>query len=288
MSSADTSGVTTLGIPARCSASIPSAEQIWPEVQKPHWKASSRTNASCRGCSRPGCPTPSIVVMSRSAYCTASARHAAIRSPSTSTVQAPQAPWSHPFLVPVSPRCSRRASSRLTRGSRSRSSVVPFTRSFTGITAPQQGNAVSVFGGLGSFAMTTKAGFRRARRPEQKRQRYAAILDAARELALREGVGVVSLADIAARVGMHKSALLKYFETREEIFLRLAETEFAEWSAGVLAALSVADREPHEVADVLAGSVADRPLLCQLLLFAPLTLERKVSPDAVRAFKLAM
>src|SRR5690606_27085350 len=136
--------------------------------------------------------------------------------------------------------------------------------------------------------MTTKAGFRRARRPEQKRQRYAAILDAARELALREWDGVVSLADIAARVGMHKSALLKYFDTREEIFLRLAEPEIAEWSAGVLAALSVADREPHEVADVLAGSVADRPLLCQLLLFAPLTLERKVSPDAVRAFKLAM
>lgn len=136
--------------------------------------------------------------------------------------------------------------------------------------------------------MSTKAGFLRARRPEQKQQRYAAILDAARELALRDGVGAVSLADIAAEVGMHKSALLKYFETREEIFLRLAETEFGEWAAGALAALSTAGTEPTEVADALAGSVADRPLFCQLLLYTPLTLERNVSLDVVRAFKLAI
>lgn len=136
--------------------------------------------------------------------------------------------------------------------------------------------------------MSTKAGFLRARRPEQKQQRYAAILDAARELALRDGVGAVSLADIAAEVGMHKSALLKYFETREEIFLRLAETEFREWAAGAVAALSGAGPEPREVAETLACSVADRPLFCQLLLFTPLTLERNVSLDVVRAFKLAI
>jgi AcrR family transcriptional regulator len=136
---------------------------------------------------------------------------------------------------------------------------------------------------------TTGAGFLRARRPEQKQQRYAAILDAARELALRDGVGAVSLADIAAQVGMHKSALLKYFETREEIFLRLAETEFGEWAAGAHAALaSTQHPEPREVAEALANSVADRPLFCQLLLYTPLTLERNVSLDVVRAYKLAI
>jgi AcrR family transcriptional regulator len=135
---------------------------------------------------------------------------------------------------------------------------------------------------------TEGAGFVRARRPEQKQQRYAAILDAARELALRDGVGAVSLADIAAEVGMHKSALLKYFETREEIFLRLAETEFGEWAAGALAALSTAGPEPRKVAETLACSVADRPLFCQLLLYSPLTLERNVSLDVVRAFKQAV
>jgi AcrR family transcriptional regulator len=131
---------------------------------------------------------------------------------------------------------------------------------------------------------TERAGFLRARRPEQKQQRYAAILDAARELALRDGVGAVSLAGIAAEVGMHKSALLKYFETREEIFLRLAEIEWQEWAAGVVAGLSTA-ADAGEVAEVLARTTADRPLFCQLLLYSPLTLERNVSLGVVRAFK---
>ena len=137
--------------------------------------------------------------------------------------------------------------------------------------------------------MSTKgAGFLRARRPEQKLQRYAAILDAARELALRDGVGSVSLGGIAAEVGMHKSALLKYFETREEIFLRLAETEWQEWAGGLVARLTTTGPDPAEVAEVLARSVADRPLFCQLLLHSPLTLERNVSLDVVRAFKQAV
>lgn len=131
------------------------------------------------------------------------------------------------------------------------------------------------------------AAFLRARRPEQKQQRYAAILDAARELALRDGVGGVSLAGIAALVGMHKSALLNYFETREEIFLRLAETEWREWAAGLVAELTTAGPEPRDVAEALARAFADRPLFCQLLIHSPLTLERNVSFEVVRAFKRA-
>src|SRR5262245_62030474 len=60
---------------------------------------------------------PSIVVISRPATMTASVRQALWRRPSTSTVQAPQAPMSQPFLVPVRSRRSRRRSSRVVRGS---------------------------------------------------------------------------------------------------------------------------------------------------------------------------
>ena len=70
--------------------------------------------------------------------------------------------------------------------------------------------------------------YQRARRPEQKLERRDAILGAARELALRDGVRAVSLADIAARVGIHKSALLRYFETREQIFLELTAEAWRE------------------------------------------------------------
>src|ERR1700756_4185758 len=75
--------------------------------------------------------------------------------------------------------------------------------------------------------------YQRARRPEQKLERRDAILAAARELALRDGARPVSLADIAARVGIHKSALLRYFETREQIFLELTARAWREWAAAL-------------------------------------------------------
>lgn len=138
-----------------------------------------------------------------------------------------------------------------------------------------------------------RTAFLRARQPEQKQQRYRAILDAARELGRRDGVGAVSLAAIAAEVGLHKSALLRYFGTREEIFLRVAEAEWREWAGAVVAALDARppggewEADAAHVARTLGGSLAERPLLCQLLLHATLTLERNVSLDAVRSFKTA-
>src|ERR1700722_3740795 len=135
-------------------------------------------------------------------------------------------------------------------------------------------------------AMET-AEFQRARSPEAKRARETAILDAARVLGAERGIRQITLTEIAARVGMHKSALLRYFETREEIFLRLTAEGWREWSAALrteLAALS--DPSPGAIAAVFAGTLASRGAFCDLLAQAPLNLERNVSVDAVRAFKL--
>ena len=73
--------------------------------------------------------------------------------------------------------------------------------------------------------------FQRARSPEHKAQRREAILAAAARLAERDGVRQVTLADIADDVGIHKSALLRYFETREQIFLELTARAWREWAA---------------------------------------------------------
>ena len=134
--------------------------------------------------------------------------------------------------------------------------------------------------------MTAEA-FHRARRPEQKQQRQDAILDAARELARRDGVRNVSLADIAAAVGIHKSALLRYFETREQIFLELTAAAWRDWAGALRAELDTASPGTEaEVADVFARAFAGRPLLCDLIAHTPLNLERNVSPEAVRRYKL--
>ena len=134
--------------------------------------------------------------------------------------------------------------------------------------------------------MSTEA-YQRARRPEQKLERRDAILAAARDLALRDGVRAVSLADIAERIGIHKSALLRYFETREQIFLELTAQAWREWTAALHAELDVAGQgDAALVADVVARSFGDRPLLCDLIAHTPLNLERNVSPEAVRRYKL--
>ena len=133
--------------------------------------------------------------------------------------------------------------------------------------------------------------FLRARRPEQKQRRREEILAAARELALAGGVRSVSLAGIAALAGIDKSALLRYFETREQIFLELTAREWPAWVRALHDGLDGADpasagAAPGLVADVVARSFGDRPLFCDLLAHTPLNLERNVSPEAVRGYKL--
>ncbi len=150
--------------------------------------------------------------------------------------------------------------------------------------------------------------FQRARRPEQKEQRREAILAAAAELARRDGVREVSLSDIARAVGIHKSALLRYFETREQIFLELTGREWEGWREATTAALggiakdddgaegdglgraATADGGRAATADAVAATLArsfvSRPLLCDLIPHTALNLERHASVEAVRAYKL--
>ncbi|WP_250035094.1 TetR family transcriptional regulator [Paractinoplanes maris] len=122
---------------------------------------------------------------------------------------------------------------------------------------------------------------RRARSAEAKQERERAILEAARTLATARSVREVTLTDVAAEVGMHKSAMLRYFETREQIFLALTAECWRDWTADIRASW---DTAPPEV--VLARSFASRPLFCDLLAHTPLNLERNVSFETVHAYKL--
>jgi AcrR family transcriptional regulator len=130
-------------------------------------------------------------------------------------------------------------------------------------------------------------GFQRARSTVAKQAREAMILDAASGLGAQRGIRQVTLTEIAATVGMHKSALLRYFETREEIFLRLTAGRWREWSAALRSELeALDDPSAAAIATVFAGTLASRGAFCDLLAQAPLNLERNVSVEAVRTFKL--
>src|SRR6476619_1187553 len=79
--------------------------------------------------------------------------------------------------------------------------------------------------------------FQRARSAAAKQLRESAILEAARALGAERGIRQITLTDSGEAVGMHKSAMLRYFETREEIFLRLTADGWREWSAALRAKL---------------------------------------------------
>ena len=112
----------------------------------------------------------------------------------------------------------------------------------------------------------TTTGFQRARSAEAKQQREAAILDAATKLGAARGIRQVTLTDIAEAVGMHKSAMLRYFETREQIFLRLTAAGWREWSADLRQRLAALPPGPPAtaVAKAFADSLVARPMFCDL------------------------
>jgi AcrR family transcriptional regulator len=128
--------------------------------------------------------------------------------------------------------------------------------------------------------------FQRARSPEQKAQRRAAILDAAIRLGKANGVRRVSLGDIATAVGLTKSNVLRYFETREDIYLQLTAAGYHDWVARVAARLDGLDTvDPSSIATALAEGLAEDALFCDLVSEGPATLEHNVSADGVLMFK---
>src|SRR5258707_3417515 len=115
------------------------------------------------------------------------------------------------------------------------------------------------------MAVATTYGFQRARRPEHKDERREAILAAARDLAGERPVREISLGDIARRVGLAKSNLLRYFESREDVFLRLLLREWENWRAALTGRLRSGGTTADSVAATIAETIAESPVFCALI-----------------------
>jgi AcrR family transcriptional regulator len=144
-------------------------------------------------------------------------------------------------------------------------------------------NRRSILRGIAIAANT----FQRARTRAEKQQRREVILSAARDLGLRRGVRNVTLGDVASEVGLAKSSVLRYFETREEIYLQITADGWRDWTEAVQASLAGATPGAAEVANALTQTLAERPLFCDLLAHVQANLEHNVSPRAARALKVA-
>jgi AcrR family transcriptional regulator len=134
--------------------------------------------------------------------------------------------------------------------------------------------------------------FQRARRPEQLAARRSAILAAARVALTERGVDGVTLRDISERVGLAKSNVLRYFDTREVIFLEVLDEEFRAWLADLELRLGPPrPRKPEfaneiRLADILTETLVERRLMCELLGAMAGVLERNISGDFARDFKV--
>jgi len=130
--------------------------------------------------------------------------------------------------------------------------------------------------------------FQRARSEEQREVRRRAILDAAAAMLEEMPVADVTLNELSRRVGLAKSNVLRYFDSREGVLLALLDAFVEEWFAEVRDALAddldagwpVAQRA-ERLAEVLARSLARRRALCDLAGTQGGVLEHNVSVEVV-------
>jgi AcrR family transcriptional regulator len=130
--------------------------------------------------------------------------------------------------------------------------------------------------------------FQRARSEEQREVRRRAILDAAAAMLEEMPVADVTLNELSRRVGLAKSNVLRYFDSREGVLLDLLDAFLQDWFGEVSGALaddvdagrSVAQRAVR-LAEVLARSLAGRRVLCDLVGAQGAVLEHNVSVEVV-------
>ncbi|WP_081911320.1 TetR/AcrR family transcriptional regulator [Amycolatopsis vancoresmycina] len=134
--------------------------------------------------------------------------------------------------------------------------------------------------------------FQRARSAEQREERRRTILDTALKMLDEMPVAEVSLNELSRRVGLAKSNVLRYFESREAVLLELLDRALRDWLAEVAEELAAGvdpDRTAPERAEafaaVVARSLARRTVLCDLIGAQAAVLEHNVSTDVVVRFK---
>jgi AcrR family transcriptional regulator len=134
--------------------------------------------------------------------------------------------------------------------------------------------------------------FQRARNEEQREIRRRVQDGPAAAMLDEMPVAAVSLNELSRRVGLAKSNVLRYFESREAVLLELLDDFLGSWLADLaeeLAAGIEAHAAPHVRADLLAEilsrSLAERVVLCDLFGAQGGVLEHNVSVEAIKRHK---
>jgi len=136
--------------------------------------------------------------------------------------------------------------------------------------------------------------FQRARSDEQRAERRAAILATAAAMLAEMPVADLSLNELSRRVGLAKSNVLRYFDSREAVLLELLEDTVERWLVALEPQLPDPADDPDplvradRLASAIASSLAGEAMLCDLVGAQAAVLERNVSPAVAARFKRSL
>lgn len=124
--------------------------------------------------------------------------------------------------------------------------------------------------------------YQRARSHEEKNERLSSILSAAESMFAENVYEACNLNVIAAAVGITKTALYRYFRSKELIFLEIYKRQLTDLVPSLQVCLQKQD------AAALSALLSSRPLFCRLSAILTTVLERPLSVAEARSFKLSM
>lgn len=107
------------------------------------------------------------------------------------------------------------------------------------------------------------------------------------------GSAGVSLRELSREVGLAKSNVVRYFPTREAVFLAVLIDDWRVWLTAVEANLPVVDRRRRARTRALtfttavASTLAEHPRFCDLIVACQTVLEHNVPAPTAREFKTA-
>jgi AcrR family transcriptional regulator len=134
--------------------------------------------------------------------------------------------------------------------------------------------------------------FQRARNEEQREIRRRAILDTATAMLEEISVAEMTLNELSRRVGLAKSNVLRYFESREAVLLELLDDFLGRWLLELTEELAAGidmqaapQARAEQLAEILSQSLARRVVLCDLFGAQGGVLEHNVSVEVVKRHK---
>lgn len=100
------------------------------------------------------------------------------------------------------------------------------------------------------------------------------------------GVRHLTLAAVTERAGLHRTGVRRYYASKEELLLELAERGWGQWRDAVQHELGArTGLDPARTAAVLSTTLVALPVFCDLLTHVPLHLEGDVDIERARQYK---